>query len=338
MKLDLLLRRVSACMTSLLLAFGLVAGGSVAAYAQKTLRFAHDQPTAHGYHEAGLYLKKRLAEKTGGAYDVRVFPGAQLGNEMAMLDTVISGNLDMSIAAAANASTFLPELGMFSVSYIFADLDHFKRVLNDAEFNRLVDEKIAARKVGFRRVASFTAGVRNVYNNQRPIKSVEDLSGLKMRVMASPIESKVWKRLGTKPVAIPFGDVYTGMQTGLVQSAENAAAVYGSNKHYEVAPYYSMTGHQWLIAYLFVSDATWEKLPADVRSAITDIGKEMTNHIVDFVVQSDAKFVDDLKSKYGVKVNAVDTGPFVKRLAPLQDEVAKELGMEAVLARIRALQ
>jgi tripartite ATP-independent transporter DctP family solute receptor len=338
MKLDLLLGRAGASMISLLFAFGLVAGGSLPAYAQQTLRFGHDQPTAHGYQEAGVYLKKRLAEKTGGAYDVRVFPGAQLGNEMAMLDTVISGNLDMSIAAAANASTFVPELGMFSVSYIFADLDHFKRALNDAEFNRLVDAKIAARKVGFRRVATFTAGVRNVYNNQGPIKSVQDLSGLKMRVMASPIESKVWGRLGAKPVAIPFGDVYTGMQTGLVQGAENAAAVYGSNRHYEVAPFYSMTGHQWLIAFLFVSDVTWEKLPADVRSAITEIGKEMTDHVVDFVVESDAKFVGEMKSKFGVKVNVVDTGPFVKRLAPLQDEVAKELGMEAILARIRALQ
>jgi tripartite ATP-independent transporter DctP family solute receptor len=338
MKLDSVFRRAGTYLIPACLTVALAAGLGDTAQAQKTLRLGHDQPTAHGYQEVGVYLNKRLSEITGGAYEVRIFPGAQLGNEMAMLDSVISGNLDMSVAAAANASTFVPELGMFSVSYIFANLDHFKRVLNDAAFNRLVDEKVAARKVGFRRVASFTAGVRNVYNNQGPIQSVDDLGGLKMRVMASPIESKVWGQLGTKPVAIPFGDVYTGMQTGLVQAAENAAAVYGSNKHYEVAPYYSMTGHQWLIAFLFVSDAAWAKWPDEVRTAVTAIGKEMTDHVIDFVVASDAKFVDELKEKYGVKVNAVDTQPFVKRLSPLQDEVAKDLGMEAVLARVRALQ
>lgn len=324
----------------------LVCAASIAAFgaasalpaAAETLRLGHDQPEAHGYQEVGVFLDKKLREATDGEWTIAIFPGAQLGNEMAMLDSVMGGNLDMSIAAAANASSAIPEFGMFSVSYIFEDLDHFRRVLNDPAFNTLIDEKVAARDLGIRRVCTFTAGVRNVYNNKGPVNSLADLQGMKMRVMASPIESQVWDQLGTLPVAIPFGDVYTGMQTGLVQAAENAAAVYGSNKHYEVAPYYSLTGHQWLTAFLFIAEERYAELPENLRQAIDGSCDEMTNHIIDYVVDSDAAFLDKIQAEYGVKVNEVETGPFVEALAATQDEVAVKLGMESVLARIRDLQ
>jgi TRAP-type transport system periplasmic protein len=313
----------------------LVAGSGKAA---ELLRFGHDQQKSHAYQVAGETMAEKLKAATNGAYEVRVFPGAQLGHEMAMLDSVIAGNVDMSIAAASNAATFLPFLGMFSVSYIFEDVDHFKRALNDDKFAQIVDAKVTAAKVGFRRVGWFTAGVRNVYNNKGPVQSLSDIKDMKVRVMASPIESKVWGTVGAKPMAIPFGDVYTGMQTGLVEAAENAAAVYGANKHYEVAPYYSMTAHQWLIALIFMSDKTWEKLPGDVQQKVMQVGKEMTNPVIDHAVNTDAEFVKMLQEKYGVKVNEVDKGPFIKTLSPLQDEVAKEIKMEDALARIRELQ
>ena len=322
----------------LALVAGLSMTGAAGAAAQEVLRLGHDQPTAHGYQEAGQFLNERVQEATGGAYEVRIFPGAQLGNEMAMLDEVLAGNLDMSIAAAANAATFVPELGMFSVSYLFSGLDHFKRVVNDEQFNAMIDEIIASKGLGLRRIATFTAGARNVYNNKGPVATVEDLSNMKMRVMASPIESQVWSQLGTLPVSIPFGDVYTGMQTGLVEGAENAAAVYASNKHFEVAPYYSLTGHQWLIAFMFMNEEAYQALPEEARAAIDQAGKDMTDHVVDFVVASDAQFVEEMSEKYGVQVNEVDTGPFVERLGPLQDEVAAELGMQEVVARIRELR
>lgn len=338
MKAQMRMRAAGGVAAALSLGLALTAGAVSGASAQETLRLGHDQPEAHGYQEAGRYLNERLQEATDGEYQIRIFPGAQLGNEMAMLDSVMAGNLDMSIAASANASTFIPELGMFSVSYLFDDLEHFKRVLNDEEFNQMIDEIIASKDLGIRRIATFTAGVRNLYNNQGPITSIDDLENMKIRVMASPIESQVWSELGTLPVSIPFGDVYTGMQTGLVQAAENAAAVYGSNKHYEVAPYYSLTGHQWLIAFLFINEDVYRSLPEEARTAIDQAGEEMTDHVVDYVIESDAKFIEELQTQYGVEVNEVDTEPFAEQLAPLQDEVAADLGTEDVLARIRELR
>ena len=327
----------SFAVSSIVIGAMLVLGAASAQSAEK-LRIGHDQQKSHAYQAAATTFAAKLKEATNGAYEVKVFPGAVLGHEMAMLDSVISGNLNFSIAAASNASTFLPFLGMFSVSYLFEDTDHFKKALNDDKFAAIVDAKIAEAGVGFKRIAWFTAGVRNVYNNKKAVMTVGDIKDMKIRVMASPIESKVWGSLGAKPMAIPFGDVYTGMQTGLVEAAENAAAVYGANKHNEVAPFYSMTGHQWLIALLFVSDKSWAKLPADVQAKIMKIGKSLTGPIVDHAVNGDAEFLEVMKTKYGVKVNTVEKGGFIKALTPLQDEVAKELKMEAALARIRELR
>ncbi|WGF89756.1 TRAP transporter substrate-binding protein [Marinivivus vitaminiproducens] len=306
--------------------------------AQTTLRMGHDQPDVHGYQEVGNFFNERFRQEMQGEYDVRIFPGAQLGNEMAMLDSVVAGNLDMSIASAANASTFLPELGLFSVGYIFSDVDHFRRVLNDEAFNAMIDDIVASKDLGIRRLATFTAGVRNLYNTEGPVTSPDDISQMKMRVMASPVETRVWTDLGTLPVSIPFGDVYTGMQTGLVQGAENAAAVYASNKHYEVAPFYSLTGHQWLVAFLFINEDRFESFPPDVQEHILAIGKAASDHVLDYVLESDADFIAKMQAEYGVKVNEVDSGPFVERLGSTQDDVAADLGVEPLLARIRELK
>lgn len=324
--------------TCLFLAFAATAFATFPASAAETLRFGHDQQESHAYHFAGTEMARLLAEKTGGAYEIKVFPGAQLGNEPAMLDGLRSGNIDFAIAASGNAATALPFLGMFSVSYLFENSDHLKRALNDPELVALVDRKIADADVGFRKVAWFTAGARNVYNNQRPIMSVADVGDIKLRVMSSPVEAKVWGMLGAKPLAIPFGEVYTGMQTGLVQAAENTPAVYAANKHHEVAPHFSLTAHQWMVAFVFVSDATWNKLPEDLQKAVLDIGQDIAADVVDYVKASDEKMLNEISEKYDVKVNEVDKSGFISTLAPVQDEVAAELGMEAALARIRAVR
>src|SRR5690606_3297719 len=202
----------------------------------------------------------------------------------------------------------------------------------------MFDQMTAEANPGFRRAGLITPGARHYYSNQGPVKSIEDLSQIKMRVMASPVESKVWGTLGTSPLAIPFGDLYTGMQTGLIQSAENSPGSYALNKHYEVAKYFSLPGHQWPISGLFISDVTWNKLSDKHKAAIQKVGSEISTFSVNDAVESDAKVLEDMKTKYGVIVNEVDTAPFVEKLSALQDEVAKELGVTDMLARIRALK
>ena len=306
--------------------------------AEYELRLGHDQPISSNYQGPLEEFAKEVADKTKDKVEIKIFPGAQLGSETAMLEGLEVGNIDMSVSAAANASTYVPALNLFSAGYLFDDVAHFKKVLEDPQFEADIDKKIEAAAPGFRRVATITAGLRNVYNNRGPIKTLSDLDGLKMRVMASPIESQVWGGLGALPLAMPMGDVYTGMQTGLLQAGENAASNYVGLKHYEVAPYYSLTGHEWLICFVLVSDATWNKLPGDIQKAILDAGKGLSGFSVDFTVANDAKALKSVTDSGAVKVNDVDTEPFKAQLQPLQDEVAKKFDAGDILKRIRALE
>jgi tripartite ATP-independent transporter DctP family solute receptor len=310
----------------------------IASAAEFELRLGHDQPVSSNYQGALERFAKEVAEKTGDRVEIDIFPGAQLGSESAMLEGLEVGNIDMSVSAAANASTYVPAFNIFSAGYLFDDADHFKKVLADPQFEAAIDEKIEAASPGFRRVATITAGLRNVYNNRGPIETLADLQGLKMRVMASPIEAQVWGGLGALPLAMPMGDVYTGMQTGLLAAGENAASNYVGLKHYEVAPYYSLTGHQWLICFVLVSDITWNRLPEDVQQEILAAGDALSGFSVDYTVQNDAEALESVSNGGPVKLNEVETAPFKAQLQPLQDEVAETFDAGEILKRIRELE
>jgi tripartite ATP-independent transporter DctP family solute receptor len=306
--------------------------------AQEQLRLGHDQVTQHTYQATTEFFAQRVSELTDGAVTVQIFPGATLGTETSMLQEVISGNLDLSVSTTANASSFVPKFGMLSVSYLFANGEHFKKALVDEEFNALIDAMIEEQDSGFIRVASITPGARSLYNIFGPVDSLDDVAGKRMRVMASPVESEVWGQLGTLPVAIPFGDVYTGMQTGLVDAAENSPGSYILNKHHEVAPYFSLTEHQWPISLIFMNKERFDSLSAEHQAAILEAGRETAAFGVDNAISGDNALLAEMESTYGVTVNRLDTAPFVEKLAALQDQKAEELGTTEILARVRALR
>ena len=302
-----------------------------------TLRLGHDQPEAHGYHKGALFFAEKVKEKTGGRVEIKVFPNAVLGNEMNMLDSVRLGDLDFSISAAPNAATHVPELGFFSVSYLFEDKAHFIRTMTDSQFTSDVSQIVESHNLGIRPIAFLTAGLRSVYTSKGPITTADEVKGLKIRVLGSPIAARVWRELDALPVSMPFGEIYTALQTGVVEAAEGSPSSYGTAKHYEVAPYLSLTQHEWLVSVLWVSDKTWSNLPDDVKEAIISAGREMTRYEIDFASKQDEEMVKTLQEKYNVKVNEVNQETFKEKLLPLQDAVAKELKTEHLLARIRDL-
>lgn len=321
---------------SAVVAFGLLASSSAMAQ-EVVLRLGHDQVTEHTYQATTEFFAEKVAELTNGEVEVRIFPGATLGTETSMLQEVISGNLDLSVSTTANASSFVQAFGILSVSYLFADADHFRRAIVDDTFNGLIDEMIASQSPGFVRVATMTPGARSLYNIFGPVDSLDDVAGKRMRVMASPVESTVWGQLGTLPIAVPFGDVYTGMQTGLIDAAENSPGSYVLNKHYEVAPYFSLTEHQWPLSLIFMGEEKWASLSEAHQEAIREAGRETAAFGVENAIAGDNALLEEMEA-YGVTVNRLDTAPFVEQLAALQDETAESLGAQAVLERIRELQ
>lgn len=311
---------------------------SSGALAQTTLRLGHNQVEQHSYHLSAVYFAEQVAELSGGEVTINIIPGGALGQEDTLLQDVASGNLDMSISTTANASGLVPELGFMSVSYLFANGEHFAKSMVDAEFNEELDKLIEARSPGFARAATITPGARSVYSSFGPVNSLEDIAGKKIRVQASPVESEVWTILGALPVSIPFGDVYTGMQTGLIVAAENSPGSYILNKHNEVAPYFSLTEHQWPISIISISDATWETLDDGQREAIMEAGRRTADYGVAKTMEIDNGLLAEMEEKYGVTVARPDSAPFSEKLAEFQDKKAAELNAQPLLERIRALR
>jgi TRAP-type transport system periplasmic protein len=304
-----------------------------------TLRLGHGVSAQHVYQFSAEYIAKRLAEETGNKVELKIFPNAQLGNEEALANALRLGSVDLAFISAANASPFVPEFGFLSVGYIFSSFEHFQKTAKDNTFGSMIDKLIDKRKVGFSRVAILTSGVRNFYDNKGLIKEPEDIRGMKMRVMTSATEAKIWAgKFGVLPIATTTGEVYTSMQTGLVEASDGPLGTYYTAKLYEVAPYVALTEHNWGLNFLFVSDRTLGKLPENVKKALLAIGKEVTDIAGKKVVEDDQKYLEILQTKYGVKVAKIDKQPFQQRVIPIQDEVAKEFGAMDILQRIRDLR
>lgn len=301
-----------------------------------TLKFGHDQAPEHAYNQAALYFADQVNKKTNGRVEIKVFPNAQLGNESVMLDSLKMGTLDFCISSTSNASSHVPEFGLLSLSYLYKDKEHFLKVANDEQlfnkFSSLSDEM----DVGFKLLTFMPNGVRELYATKE-IKGIEDIQGFKIRVMASPIETKVWNAIGASPTTVPFSEVYTALQTNLVQGAENTKSSYYAAKHNEVAPYYIKTGHQWMMTEIWASSEALNKLPDDIKKIISEVSKDTSMYGFNKQQENDALFLQKAIDESGVKVVEIDKKPFEERVKPLQDIVAKELHSEDILARIREL-
>ena len=309
------------------------------AQAQRKFTLGYDQPRSTAYGIASDIFDAKLMELSGGKMGVDQFPGAQLGQEPVMLQKLRSGDIDFVITSTANASTVAPQSGVFSLHYIFRDEKHLAAVLADPGITKAFQDMVADRVQGGRVLTLLTMGFRDIYS-KKEIRSIDDLKGQKIRVQATKTEDAAFPAYGTQTVHMPFGEVYTSLQTGVVNAAENGVNVYLANKHYEVAPVLSMTEHEANNNCLWVSDKTWNSLSDQekqwVAAAAAEVGRTEPAKALQLEKDSAVK----LKS-IGVKiVENVDKSGMIKAAEPIQDELAKELGPHAVkiLGMVRAIK
>jgi tripartite ATP-independent transporter DctP family solute receptor len=307
-----------------------VAGCGVAsAQDVREFSFGYDQPKTTGYGFAGDLFEAKLGELSGGSMKVNQFPGAQLGQEPAMLEKLRAGDIDFIITSSANGATVSPELGVMSLHYLFESEDHLAKAVASPELNEAIKSMVADTVEGAHVLTLLTLGLRNIYSKEE-VHSVDDLKGKKIRVQATKTEDTHFPAYGAQPVHMPFGEVYTSLQTGVVDMAENGVNVYLSNKHYEVAPVMSFTQHEANNNLLWVSDKTWQSLSDEekgwVEQAAAEVGKQEPPHALEL----ERKSAEELK-KIGVKiVEDVDKSGFIEAAQPIQDQLAKELGPNAV--------
>ena len=155
-----------------------------------------------------------------------------------------------------------------------------------------------------------------------------------MRVMASPAESRVWVSLGVEPIPMPFREIHDALATGQVDAADDTAADYGSQRHYEVAPFHMLTRHQWSLSLLLINDSIFEALPGRVRSALIGIGLDLAGHVVDFAVRSERSYLEELRQNAMVTIAPVDMPSFMKAFEGMAESLSEALSMTRALERI----
>jgi TRAP-type transport system periplasmic protein len=305
----------------------------------RSFTFGYDQPRETAYSFLADTFEKKLGDLSGGKLKIRQFPSAALGQEPEMAQKVRAGDLDFAINATANTSTIVPQAGVFSLHFIFRDDAHLEKSMNDKAINDLFKQMIAENTTGARSLGLMTQGFRNMYS-KFPVSSAADVVGKKVRVQATKTEDAFFSAYKAIPVHMPFGQVYTSLQTGLIQIAENGNDIVLKNKHYEAAPVVSKTEHEANNSQIWVSQKTWDGLTPDQR--------QWVQQAADFALPASSRRALELNTaaiaslqKLGVKFNdQVDKKGFIAIATPLQDTQAQELGKYAVqlLALVRGIK
>lgn len=295
----------------------------------KKFTFGYDQPHGTAYGIAGDLFNAKLMELSKGTMGIDQFPGAQLGQEPVMLEKVRTGDIDFIITSTANAASVAPQAGVFSEHFIFRDKEHLAHVLADPavtkEFQAMIKDSVKGAHV----LGLMTMGLRNMYS-KKPINSVADVKGQKIRVQATMTEDASFPAYGAQTVHMPFGEVYTSLQTGVVNIAENGVNVYMANKHYEVAPVLSLTEHEANNNCIWVSDKTWNSLTPEQQGWVNAAAAEVSQKEPAMALKLEEDSGAKLKAM-GVTINTqVDKSGFMKDAQPIQDDLAQKLGPHAV--------
>ena len=319
--------RIAGLMAAVWLVAAATAGPGQAQQA-RNFRFAYDQPRTTGYGVVADVFADKLKTLSKGTMLIDQYPGAQLGQEPQVLQLVKAGDIDFCISASANAATLSPQAGVMSLHYLFRSEEHLKKAMADPEVAKAVKQMIEETVQGAHVIGLATLGLRSMYS-KREIHKVEDMKGLKVRVQATATEDMMFPIYGAQTVHMPFGIVYTSLQTGVVDVAENGVNVYLVNKHYEVAPILSMTEHEANNSLVWVSDKLWQSLSPEQRGWVQAAADEVNRVQPGKALELEHQSADKLKTM-GVKiVTDVDKSGFIKLAAPYLEKLAKELGPHA---------
>lgn len=295
---------------------------------EKHYRFAYDQPRNTGYSVAGDLFADKLKELSKGTMIIDQYPGAQLGQEPQLLQLVKAGDIDFAIISSANTATISPQAGVMSLHFLFRDEAHVIKGLADPKVFEALRTMIEETTQGLHVIATGSQGVRHMYS-KKEIRNVGDIKGLKIRVQATATEDLMFPAYGAQTVHMPFGSVYTSLQTGVMDVAENSINVYLVNKHYEVAPVLNLTEHEANNALVFVSDKAWQGFSAEQKQWVQKAADEVSQKEPAKAFELEKSAAVKLKS-IGVKiVTDVDKKSFTTIADPYLDKLAKELGPHA---------
>lgn len=305
-----------------------------AATAAQTLRLNHNNPAEHPTGQSLEWFAKRVGELTDGEIRVRVFHNGQLGDQRTSTELVQQGALDMARSNAAELEAFEPLYSVINLPYLFTSEEHYFDALTGEPGRAVLD---ASADKGFIGLGYLVEGARSFYAN-KAITSPADLAGMKMRVQPSPSAIRMMELLGAQPTPIAWGELYSALQQGVVDGAENNPTALTSARHGEVAPHFSFDEHTMIPAVVFISTKAWEGLSPEHQEAMRAAGQEMMAfHRELWNAQSD-EAIAQAKAEMGVEFHDVVKAPFIEAVQPMHEEVAAQSPAHAeLIAQIKAM-
>src|SRR5262245_810179 len=309
--------------------------GAFTAFGAVTPKFAFGQqklvlkatdvhPFGYPTVEAVVRMGKKLETATGGRLSIQMYPSMQLGGEKEMIEQAQVGALAMARISVGPMGPLVPELNVFNLPFMSRDAAHMEEVsdgsIGDEMLKKLTDHP-TANLIG---LCWMNAGTRNVYNSKKPIRTIDDLKGLKIRMMGNPVFVDTMNALGGNGVAMGFDQLINAMQTGVVDGAENNAPTYATGQHYRYAKYFSLTGHLMIPEILVFSKKVWGTLGKDDQAQIAKFAKEAQQEERKLWYEMEEKSVKQIQAA-GVEIIKIDDKrPFQDAVKPVWDKYGKQ--------------
>lgn len=299
-----------------------------------TLRSADTHPDGYPTVEAVKFMGQLIEQRTSGRYKIQMFPASTLGQEKDTIEQTRFGVIDMNRINMAPLNNLIPETNVPGLPFVFRSVAHMRKVMDGPIGDEILKAFEAHGMVG---LAYYDSGARSIYNSKRPVTKLEDLKGLKIRVQQSDMFIALVSALGANATPMPFGEVFSSLQTGVIDGAENNWPSYESTRHFEVAKHYSLTEHSMTPEVLVMSKRSWDKIaPAD-QAIFRAAAKESVARMRELWEAREKASEAAVKAK-GAQITQVDKKPFIDAMKPVYDKFVTDAKLKDLLARIQAVQ
>ena len=315
-------------------ALGLVALLAGPVHAQTELKLGHVGEPGSLIGAAADEFAKRANEKLAGKYKVVTYGSSQLGGDKELLQKLKLGTVDFAEPSTVMSSES-DIFGVFEMPYLVKDREHMKRIEKELFWSKM---EPTVEKKGLKLLAVWENGFRHITNNKHPINTPADLKGIKLRVPEGKWRVKMFQAYGANPSPLKYSEVFTALQTGVMDGQENPFAQIFSAKFYEVQKYLSLTGHVYSPAYLAVGLKKWNSFPADARKTLESTAREVQAWVYEKAAKDDEVLLQKMKASGSIQVNQANKDAFIKASKPVYDEFAKEVpGAKEIIDRAIAL-
>ncbi|MCM3390180.1 TRAP transporter substrate-binding protein [Ureibacillus chungkukjangi] len=298
----------------------------------QVLKVAFNQPENHPQYKAMEEFGEKFKELTDGAYEIDIFPNELLGAQRETVELVQTGTIQMSIVAGSLLENFNEDFAVFNLPYVFESAEHQMSVLSDEEI--VGDLYSSLKDQGLYVAGAFHSGVRNVYNSKKPINTPEDLKGLKIRIIESDTNIKMMEQMGGTGTPMGQGEVYTAIQSGVIDGGENNELIFANLKHAEISPYYSYTNHLMLPDFLLINSQLFDGMSEEHQQIFKDELAKAIDHEVEMWDEDAKKAIADAEAA-GATFNEVDVDLFRKATEPVVQEKLTSENAKKLYEKVR---